>query len=139
MTKPGSSGWLVGRFEPGNIEWSKVEEFAAWLRSLGIDPTDVALRAAVVQGKDGFELHLMRHVRDAEGSSFINAALDDVVMESVIVPVEADSWPVWLRGMGCGPKPPTVQVRSDGSELSDALVYVLRQAIHRHRDNPEPS
>ena len=130
------SNWLVGRFEPGDVAWSKVEELAAWIRSLGIDPTDVALRAAVVQVKDGFELHLMRHVLNADGRPFLNAALDDVVMESVIVAVEKDSWPGWLTGMHCGPKPATVQISSDGSQLGEALVHLVRQAV-RHHGNPE--
>lgn len=132
------SGWLVGRFEPGNIEWSKVEEFAAWIRTLGIDPTDFSLRAAVVRAKDGFELHLMRQVRNADGHFFINAAMDDVVMESVIVPVDEDSWPQWLTGIGCGPKPSTVEIRSDGSKFSNQLLDVLRRAVHIHGDGPDP-
>lgn len=128
----------MGRFEPGELPWAKVEAFAAWIRALGIDPTDMALRAAVVHSgppgsAGGYQLHLMRHVRDAQGRHFVNAALDDVVMESVIVEVEKDSWPDWLTGMHVGPAPATVQIRSDGSEFSEAIVHLVRQAVRRHR------
>lgn len=125
--------WLVGRFEPGDMPWSMVEEFAAYIRSLGLDPTHMSVRAAVVQGKDGYELHLMRHVLNAEGTAFINAAMDDVVMESVIVPVEEDSWPEWLRGMRCGPRPATVELRSDGTELGDTMLAILRRTLLRRQ------
>lgn len=94
--------WLVGRFEPGDLPWSQAEEMAAWIRSLGLDPTDIALRAAVVQGKDLHELHLVRYLRNADGCMYLNAAVNEPASESVIVVVEKDSWPQWLTGLGCG-------------------------------------
>jgi len=89
---------LVGRATRNDFDAPRINEMTDWLRSLGIDPTNIALLAAVVQSGDRYELHLTEYLRDEQGQRFLDLAADQLAARPVVVPVEKDSWPAWLAG-----------------------------------------
>jgi hypothetical protein len=100
-----SAGWLVGRTtdEDGNdfLTPIRLAEMREWLESLGVDPADIALRAALVQRADGaYELHMTEHVRDEAGRKRLDLASGLPVSVPRIVEVADGSWPSWLLGLG---------------------------------------
>jgi hypothetical protein len=79
------------RFKGGMDDlWGPVCE---WVRSLGLDPNELADRAVVVGAVDGYELHVDRHVRRPDGELAWDYLAEDFLWERVVIPVEADSWP----------------------------------------------
>lgn len=92
--------WLVGRVGPDDFRQpGRLEEMREWLRSLDVDPTNMALHAVVARQRDGqYVLHLTENVRGEGGVQF-DVAADRVVSLPVRIPVEKDSWPAWLTGM----------------------------------------
>lgn len=92
--------WFVGRATGSDFDgMGRMVEMVEWIRSLGVDPTNIALNVLVVDRAGQYELHLTEHVLDAAGQKAIDLATDTVVSHPVIVPVEKDSWPTWLTGL----------------------------------------
>jgi hypothetical protein len=90
--------WLIGRATPGDHTPARRAEMGAWLRSLGVDPTNMALYAAIEQRGEQYLLHLAELVL-RDGRPFLNVAVDEIERRAVTVPVERDSWPTWLTGL----------------------------------------
>lgn len=94
--------WLVGRAGPDDFrEPGRLDEMRAWLSWIGVDPTDMALCVAITHEPGvGYTLHLSQHIRSESGGIQLDIAADQVASVPVRVPVERDSWPAWLTGLG---------------------------------------
>jgi hypothetical protein len=89
--------WLVGRLYVDTD--GRREEVADWIRSLGLDPTNMDLRIAVTQRGAQYELHLSEYVLDTDGRKQIDHAVDQPYRRPVVVPIESETWPAWLAGV----------------------------------------
>jgi hypothetical protein len=96
--------WIAGRTtDEDGTSWltpARQIEMVEWLRSLGINPDDIAIRAALVQHGDCYRLHMTEYVRSEAGSIRLDLAAGKPVTVPRIVEVAEGSWPSWLPGLG---------------------------------------
>lgn len=104
MSIGGPGGWIVGRTtDEDGTSWltpARLAEMTEWLRELGVKPEDIAIRAALVQNGNRYELHMTEFVRNEAGNKYLDLAAGEPVTAPRIVEVAEGSWPSWLPGLG---------------------------------------
>lgn len=85
------------RFDWTDLHPNERDAMVEWVRSLGYDPKDIAVRFAVTRDSAGrWAVHLTRHILDANGSLRLDVAADEVVSRPVVVETDPATWPAFL-------------------------------------------
>lgn len=75
----------------------QLDELLAWIRSLGLNPTEFRANLLITRVADGYYLHLSRFLRGEGGGVRIDPATHDVASEPVVVDLgEQQTWPSFL-------------------------------------------
>lgn len=89
----GPAVWWIEEHEERLVDFH--QQTLAWVTGLGLDPSRLAPRAAVVQYGDIYELHVDEIPRDEHrGGDRIDPCYpDEQLKQRRIIRVEKDSWP----------------------------------------------
>lgn len=85
------------RFDAHDVRRDRYEELIEWVRSLGIDPSNVRAQGVIIPGEQGYNLHLSEFVRDEQGKLILDQAFNEVVSKPLVIDLGPEkTWPGWL-------------------------------------------
>lgn len=67
-------------------------QVAGWLRSLGVDSSDVR-EGHVEQTDDGYELHLVEYLRNEHGQRYVSKRPTELATRQRVIRLERADWP----------------------------------------------
>lgn len=83
------------------LDWTELNEAdreaaMQWVRSFGLEPTDVSVHFEVLHVEHGWELRLNEFKRNAEGHRYIESGNDAAAVNRHVFAVDPASWPAFV-------------------------------------------
>lgn len=88
------------RVDTSRLAINNLKACVEWVTSLGLVPANLAATFAIVRGKEGWELHVTEHLRNADGHKYIDQAAQNIVSKPVVIQLGPDEcWPEFREGL----------------------------------------
>jgi hypothetical protein len=82
------------RIDTSRLAVNDLKAVVEWVESLGLVSADLSAVFALIQGKQGWELHVTEHLRNEDGHKYVDQARNDIVSRPVVVQLGPEvSWP----------------------------------------------